>query len=143
MYDDVLLAVDGSEGSKRAADEAIAQAATHGAALHVVSVVDATTADVGSTGGDVLRALEREQQAAVDEAVERARAADVPTVEASVLSGVPASAIVEYAADRDVDLVVVGTHGRTGIEHVVLGSVAERVVRTADAPVLVVPAAGD
>jgi len=58
------------------------------------------------------------------------------TVEAIV--GTPAGSIVEYAAGHDIDLVVMGTHGRGGVSHLLMGSVAERVVRTAPCPVLTV-----
>ena len=55
-----------------------------------------------------------------------------------VLVGYPAQKIVEYASDHDVDLVVMGTHGRGGLTHLLMGSVAERVVRTAPCPVFTV-----
>ena len=55
-----------------------------------------------------------------------------------VVFGRGADTIVEYAADRGIDLIVMGTHGRTGMAHLLLGSVAERVVRTAHCPVLTV-----
>ena len=60
------------------------------------------------------------------------------TVETAVITGTPARAIVEHAKEGGFDLVVMGTHGRTGLSHVVLGSVAERVVRAAPCPVLTV-----
>jgi universal stress protein A len=52
--------------------------------------------------------------------------------------GAPSEQIVRYAADRDIDLIVMGTHGRGGVAHMVMGSVAEKVVRTAPCPVLTV-----
>ena len=52
--------------------------------------------------------------------------------------GVPSDQIVRYAGDRDIDLIVMGTHGRSGVPHMVMGSVAEKVVRTAPCPVLTV-----
>jgi len=52
--------------------------------------------------------------------------------------GAPADQIVRYADDRDIDLIVMGTHGRSGVAHMVMGSVAENVVRTASCPVLTV-----
>jgi nucleotide-binding universal stress UspA family protein len=55
-----------------------------------------------------------------------------------VLVGTPAQKIVEYADDHDVDLIVMGTHGRGGLAHMLMGSVAERVVRTAPCPVFTV-----
>jgi nucleotide-binding universal stress UspA family protein len=61
--------------------------------------------------------------------------------ETAVIAGRPAPAIVEHANEGGFDLIVMGTHGRTGLSHVVMGSVAERVVRTAPCPVLTVHAA--
>ena len=58
--------------------------------------------------------------------------------EAVLVVGTAASAIVEYSRQNDVDLIVMNTHGRTGIRHMVLGSVAEKVVRTAACPVLTI-----
>ena len=54
-----------------------------------------------------------------------------------IVHGIPFQTIVDTAGDRDVDLIVMGTHGRTGLSHVLLGSVAEKVVRLAPCPVLV------
>jgi hypothetical protein len=62
----------------------------------------------------------------------------VPVV-AAVESGVPAARIVDYARRHDIDLIVMGSHGRTGFSRALLGSVAERVVRLAPCPVLTVP----
>lgn len=67
--------------------------------------------------------------------------AGVSTVEATLVSGSPHRAIVDYAAEAGVDLTVVGTHGRTGVDRLLLGSAAERVVRTAGTPVLALKAA--
>jgi nucleotide-binding universal stress UspA family protein len=52
--------------------------------------------------------------------------------------GTPAEAIVDYARDHNCDLIVIGTHGRTGLTHMLMGSVAEKVVRLAECPVMVV-----
>lgn len=58
--------------------------------------------------------------------------------EFAVRLGAAAEEITRYARDRDIDLIVMGTHGRTGLSHAVLGSVAERVIREAGCPVMVV-----
>ncbi|MET0211506.1 MAG: universal stress protein [Vicinamibacterales bacterium] len=60
------------------------------------------------------------------------------TAETAVIRGRPAHAIVEHAKNGGFDLIVMGTHGRTGVSHVVMGSVAERVLRKAPCPVLTV-----
>jgi len=64
--------------------------------------------------------------------------AEAIVVTSQLSAGQPAAAIVKAAADRAVDLIVLGTHGRQGVAHLVLGSVAEHVVRTAPCPVLTV-----
>jgi nucleotide-binding universal stress UspA family protein len=64
------------------------------------------------------------------------------TAETTVTTGRPAQTIVDHAKDGGFDLIVMGTHGRTGLSHVVMGSVAERVLRKAPCPVLTVRAAG-
>jgi nucleotide-binding universal stress UspA family protein len=134
--DEILVATDGSEGANAAVTHAVGLAAAIDATLHVVHVVDATVARPTSADGSILDLLEAAGQEALDRAIERAERADVPAVEATLLSGSPHRAIVDYAAAADVDLTVVGTHGRTGIDRLLLGSVAERVVRTAGTPVL-------
>jgi nucleotide-binding universal stress UspA family protein len=62
----------------------------------------------------------------------------VPTQSLVITSDAPAVAIVDYAARGKIDLIVTGTHGRGGVAHMVMGSVAERIVRTAPCPVLTV-----
>ena len=67
---------------------------------------------------------------------------NVSIVVSHVAQGVPADQIVQLASDLDADLIVVGTHGRRGVKRLMLGSIAERVVRLAPCPVLVVPRTG-
>jgi nucleotide-binding universal stress UspA family protein len=81
-----------------------------------------------------VRAAARER---LDEACERATAADVPC-SVAIRMGSPARRIVSYVTENDVDSVVMGSHGRTGVSRVLLGSVAERVVRRSPVPVTVV-----
>ena len=71
---------------------------------------------------------------------ERLRPSDVTALHATAeaIIGTPAMSIVEYAAGHGIDLIVMGTHGRGGMSHLLMGSVAERVVRTATCPVLTV-----
>ncbi len=83
---------------------------------------------------------EAEQQLAAY--AKRARAAGVE-VEQHVREGYPATVIVEEAAELSADLIVIGTHGHTGLKHLILGSIAERVVHAAPCPVLTVRAPAD
>jgi nucleotide-binding universal stress UspA family protein len=70
--------------------------------------------------------------------IHQAEEAGVDAVEASVAQGTPHQAILEYVDYHDIDLVVMGTHGRTGLDRYLMGSVTENVVRLSDAPVLTV-----
>lgn len=118
----ILVATDFSEG----ADAALAVAAHYARALHArVHVLHIS----GAAGSDVTRPL-ADIAAVVGH--------DVPLTFAG-RRGDPAEEIVLYAAAHAIDLIVVGTHGRTGVSRVLLGSVAERVIRGSRRPVLVVP----
>lgn len=94
---------------------------------------------VTALGAEVVDALVEAGEEAVRPAVERARARGLDAVD-EVVQGDPATAIVEYADERGVDLVVMATGGRQGIGRRLLGSVTDRVVRTASVPVLTVRA---
>lgn len=143
----LLVATDGSEAVEAAERVGVDLAAALGGRLEAVSVVD-SAGTLSRVGGGTLseeviasvnRALDERAAAAVGDVLDRAAAAGVDA-DSRLLEGRPSEAIRGYAADIDADLVVVGTHGRTGLRRVVLGSVAEGVVRGADRPVLVVPA---
>lgn len=137
-FETILVPTDGSDAANTAADTAIALAAVTDAALHVIHVVDLTTvsAEYGTAG--VLDALEDAGQHAVDSVLDRANDASLRSVQASVISGSPARSILDYAEDREIDLVVMGTLGRTGLERYLLGSVTEKLVRHSKVPVLTV-----
>jgi nucleotide-binding universal stress UspA family protein len=140
-YDDVLVPTDGSEGATTALTHALDIASTTGGTLHVLSVVDSRALSGGFEAGPTLPSIETNLQTysqdSVDAFVERATEADVDAT-GTVTVGLPADEICAYAEDNGVDLVVMGTHGRTGLERVVFGSVTERVVRTTDVPVLTI-----
>jgi nucleotide-binding universal stress UspA family protein len=125
MVREILVAIDFSAASERALAAARDYARTFGARLHLLHVVPPTTDPRPSPGLEALAASIR----------------DGLTVETAVTAGLPAAQIVRYAERRGVDLVVVGTHGRTGVTRALLGSVAEAVVRSAPCPVLTVPQA--
>jgi nucleotide-binding universal stress UspA family protein len=133
--DAILVPTDGSPGAEAAAAHAIDLALATDATLHVVHVVDAGVVPVDGSS-TVLAELQRAGQRALDAIIDRAEAAGVSSIQASVLSGTPYRSITDYAEDEGVDLVVMGTHGRTGFDRYLLGSVSERVVRLTDRPVL-------
>ena len=119
----ILIATDFSDGAEAALGVAIQYARALHAGLHVLHVFSRDEVEVTRLLADAA-----------------ARAgSDVP-VTASGAGGDPAQEILRHAARHPIDLIVVGTHGRTGVSRVLLGSVAERVMRGARCPVLVVPA---
>jgi len=140
MYDAILVPIDGSEGVKRAAEHAAAIAERFGSTVHVLYVADTTSIDVSAQSLDLktvreaMREKGREATASVAELVERSGVTATTAVE----SGPTPKTILEYADDHDVDLVVMGTHGSKGLERWLVGSVAERVVRNAEMPVMTV-----
>lgn len=129
--EDVLVATDGRPGVEAAVDSGLEFAAAYGARVHAVSVVN----DVHSHTGIVLEALEDVAERATAVVAERASEHGLET-ERAIERGLPHRKIVAYAADRDVDLVVVGTESRSGLDRVVAGSVSQRVIGTAPVPVV-------
>ena len=138
MYDRIVVPTDGSEGMARVLEHAADLARVHDAGLDFVYVVNtAAFANLPmETSWEGVRESLREEGEAALEGAERA-VSGVPN-ERHVLEGSPAREIVAYAERSGADLVVMGTHGRGGINRILVGSVAERVVRTAPIPVLTV-----
>ncbi|WP_135828720.1 universal stress protein [Halorussus halobius] len=140
MYDRILVPTDGSPETERAVAHAADLAATHGADLRAVYVVNSASfaglpmETSWENVDDVLReegesALSRVESVAADHGV---------AVTTHLLEGSPSKRIVEFAESEDCDLVVMGTHGRGGIDRLLLGSVTEGVVRACSVPVLTV-----
>jgi nucleotide-binding universal stress UspA family protein len=139
-YEEVLVPTDGSERAQAAAAHALAIADRFDSRVHAVSVVD--TGDL-AMGSDITlpQGLTQELETTAEEAVTSVRrdaeAAGLDAV-TSVGVGRPKSALLSYVSDHDIDLVCMGTHGRTGLDRVLLGSTTEALVRRAEVPVLTV-----
>ncbi|MDF9744479.1 universal stress protein [Natrinema salsiterrestre] len=142
MYTQILFPTDGSEGASVAFDHVLDIAAAHDSTVHVLNVADTTRDSVVRMRGDVVDVLEREGDRIVGDAVDRARERNVNAV-SEVRQGTPYSTIIDYADSRAIDLVVMPTHGRRGLERFLLGSTTERVVRRADVPVLTLTPDGE
>ncbi|MFC6961070.1 universal stress protein [Halocatena marina] len=140
-YDRILIPTDGSEAASAAINHGIAIAERYDATIHILSVVDlgaiTGTYEMGPSISDLLDTLGEECEHAVAEVAAKCRDRDVDVV-TSVDQGTPSKAIQEYISDAGIDLVAMGTHGRTGLERYLIGSVTARVVRTSSAPVLTV-----
>lgn len=142
----ILVPVDYSEGSGAALAYAGMLAQQLGASLDVVHVWDrpayvSDTVLVGPTGEKrPLTELIRENaEAEMTSFIARTNLPAATTIETRLLSGNPAGRILEELSLGKHELLVVGTHGRTGLRHLLLGSVAEKLVRLAPVPVLAVP----
>lgn len=140
LYDRILVPTDGSEGVERAVTHAVDLAAAHEATIHAVYVVNTagfTGLPMESSWEGVEKMLREDAENALETVRTLAGQQDV-TVETHVLEGPPQREIVRYAEEEGCDLVVMGTHGRGGIDRLLLGSVAEKVVRSSNVPVMTV-----
>jgi nucleotide-binding universal stress UspA family protein len=135
MYDSILLPVDGSEHAAKIVHHAAELAQWTDATIQTVFVADTTRDSVTVVDGNVVDALEREGEQIVSDVASKL---DTLSVEhgTDIVQGSPAPTIVDYAERYDYDLIVLPTHGRTGISRYLLGSVTEKVVRLSDVPVL-------
>lgn len=137
----ILAPIDFSASSARALDYAQMVAKRFGAAIHLVHVCDVPSMATASMDAYAIAYSDWSQRLGDDAERELARiAADIQGIRTSteILFGNPARGIVTAATTNQADLIVMGTHGHGPIAHVVMGNVAERVVRTAPCPVLTV-----
>ncbi len=111
MYETILATTDGSEYARAAVEEAVRLAAEHGAALHVLAVVDRRTREATGLSTEELVTVESEDQCSehLADAARLAADADVEC-ECKVSHGVPPERILAYADDIDADVIVLGTH---------------------------------
>ena len=133
----ILVATDFSETSRSAVDYAATQARMTGARMLIVHALPVPSPEQGE--GMLYSGVGREDLQAAEQQL-KAIEPDAPEirVEHRLVSGKPADAILKLASDEDVELIVVGTHGRTGLMRVLMGSVAEQVVRHATCPVVII-----
>jgi nucleotide-binding universal stress UspA family protein len=136
----ILAPTDFSEGSIRALEYALGLAQTYGAKLTLLHVVELPSYLVdGHAPAHMSTALhdemQRQAQRELAHLLPETRDAQV-AIARQVVMGVPYQKILETAAAEKIDCIVMATHGRTGLSHMLMGSVAERVLRLAPCPVL-------
>ncbi|MFP8955118.1 universal stress protein [Natrialbaceae archaeon A-CW3] len=141
-FDRFLLPTDGSDGSAIAAKWGISLARQLESAVHTIYSVDTSPLPGSREPDEILGELEHRGEEAIEAVRERARDAGV-SISGSIATGTPAKVILTYATDNDVDLIVMGTHGQTGIGQWFLGSVTENVVRQSDVPIFCVPVSAE
>jgi nucleotide-binding universal stress UspA family protein len=141
----ILVATDFSEPSKAALAYGRELARSFGAALTLIHVVDDTMARAYGIDGGVLltdpgmqRQFEASALEQVNAALDEEDRTQLKATGVVLASVTPALAIVSYAGEANIDLIVMGTRGRGGVAHLLMGSVSEKVVQTAPCPVLTV-----
>lgn len=138
MYPTILIPTDGSPCASRAVEHGIDLASNQDATVHLLYVVDSSRGPE-SSWDVVVERMEAEGESALDEAADLAESAGVPA-ERHLTRGRPSEEICQRATDYDVDLVVMGTCGHSGLERLLQpGSTTERVIRECRCPVTVVP----
>lgn len=139
----ILVPTDFSKSSRNALTYGAAFATRFGAELHLLHVVQDLALFIPEAvmlAPPMVPPVEQfvtAARAALDRAVRELAAPDVRVIP-QVAEGTPFEEIVRFAREKDIDLIVMGTHGHTGLAHLFLGSVAEKVVRRAPCPVLTV-----
>lgn len=140
MFKRILVPVDFSPHSTFAVRLGADLARRHSGAITLLHVFDplpyALPGDVDALLPDQRQRLDSQTQKSLAAAQRRAETAGAPRVQRQLLEGNPAEEIVRFASEGQFDLIVMGTHGRRGLQHALLGSIAERVVRLAPCPVL-------
>lgn len=140
LYKKILIATDGSEQNQKAIEYGVDLAKISNAKVYPVYVVD--TAAFSSipmdSGWEMMYDLiKKEGREATDQVVKLAEEAGLEC-EPTILEGHPSHEIIDFAKNNDIDVIVMGTLGKSGLDKFLLGSVAEKVIRNSPAPVLVV-----
>lgn len=143
----ILVPIDFSEASAAALKYALPLAASFGAEVHLLHVLDLAAGQYFAAEMAMVPSPAIEAEAVARAEAELAALLtrdEIATYRARLvtLRGVPFASIVSYARERRIDLIVMGTHGRGAVAHLLIGSVAENVVRKAPCPVLTIPLRG-
>ena len=139
-YSNILIAVDGSEFSTNAAKRGIELAEQLSASVTLLCVIDLSVMVTNAAGGaidsEVFTIYEEEAQAILDKLEKRYPYNKTKKI---IVEGVPTETIWRTARSDKADMIIMGTHGRRGLNHLFMGSVAEYVVRHSKIPVMVIP----
>ena len=141
-FKNILFPIDFSECSEKVFPYALEMAQKFDAKLRLLfvardisylSTVDVAWELLRNTVAEVARAGENRMEAFCDKQL-----SDFPNYESKVVTGDPAEEIVKFANEQGIDLIVMGTHGRKGLDRTLMGSVADHVIKNASAPVLTI-----
>jgi nucleotide-binding universal stress UspA family protein len=138
----ILFPTDFSQGALNALPYAADMAKGYGARLHMLHVIyDIAAASGWYVPHASFDAMYKELEESAKKELEKFGAEerrDIRNIEYAVVRGVPYEEVLKYSQDKHIDLIVIGTHGRKGLDRVLFGSTAERIVRNASCPVLTV-----
>ncbi|MFP4654266.1 MAG: universal stress protein [Methanohalobium sp.] len=141
-YNKLLIATDGSDNSKNAVQSGIKLAKSTGAKVYAVYVIQPVSVAAGRKGPDWVKAAKDMMKEDGEKAtwyVEKKGNEENLDVEPVILDGDPGDEIIKFADKNEIDLIVIGTRGLSGIKRFMVGSVADKVVRHSEKEVLVIP----
>ena len=141
LFRNILIATDGSEYTKKAVDHGIELANNNGAKIHAIYVIDTSaygSIPLSAPMEYAYSLLRQEGDMAIKYVTDRAEAAGLEA-EGIIVQGHPAEEIIKYAEENSIDLIVMGTLGKSGLDRFLLGSVADKVIRNSKIPVIAVP----
>jgi universal stress protein A len=138
----ILLPTDLSEASLSAAEYAFDLAVKYNARVHILHVLEKTPPILTIRSLDlseekIVKSIEKEAKESLKKIIERI-ADEESDIVSAIVKGIDHEEIVKYSRDQKIDMIVIATHGRTGIMYTLLGSVAEKVIRYSKCPVLVI-----
>ena len=136
--ENILIAVDGSRDSDFALEQAFSMANTCNSKLYAITVIDTYPKQIEGTPG-MKEQMEKEAQSLLQTVEAKANEKNIPVETVVHWGRHPHEAIITESKDKGIDLIVLGTHGRTGLKKFFMGSVAQKVVGYARCPVMVVP----
>ncbi len=145
IYKKILIATDGSEHSKHTVEYGVELARLSGARLYAVYVIDtAAFASIPMDAGwEMMYSLLQEEGRKATQSIEDMAGETEVQVEQVMLDGHPAHEIIDFANKNDIDVIIMGTHGKSGLDRFLLGSVTEKVIRSSNIPVFVVRTPSD
>src|SRR3989338_7905930 len=139
----ILFPTDFSESAENASRYALSLAKKYGSKVYVIHVIEpfTYTTEFGLDFSAQLKEMEASARRLLDDVAASIKKTNLD-VESALITGEPFVEIIKYARKEQVDLIVMATHGRSGIEHMLMGSVAEKVVRKSPCPVLTIKKSG-
>jgi nucleotide-binding universal stress UspA family protein len=136
-YDRILIPTDGSEASEVTVEHGIELAEKFDAEVHVIHIVDVRVQDTHDIYDHLVGNLKEAGRNATESIQEEFEEKNLKA-STEVIEGIPHKEIINFSEENDIDLILMGTEGKTGLDRILLGSTTEKVLRTSDIPVMTV-----